>query len=75
MHTPTLRPSRRAVMLGLAGAVSTPAFAQRIESWRQRIEAHLDRTLGESDPPTSRLRAAMRYAVLGGGGTRHASAC
>jgi farnesyl diphosphate synthase len=49
------------------GAASVPAFAQRIESWRQRIEAHLDRTLGESDPPTSRLRAAMRYAVLGGG--------
>jgi len=48
-------------------AASAPAFAQRIESWRQRIEAHLDRTLGESDPPTSRLRAAMRYAVLGGG--------
>ena len=48
-------------------AASAPAFAQRIESWRQRIEAHLARTLGESDPPTSRLRAAMRYAVLGGG--------
>ncbi|MFO1401953.1 MAG: farnesyl diphosphate synthase [Steroidobacteraceae bacterium] len=43
------------------------AFAQRIAVWQRRIEAHLDRTLGEPDPPTARLREAMRYSVLGGG--------
>ena len=48
-------------------AVPATDFAQRIATWQRRIEAHLDRTLGEPDPPTTRLREAMRYSVLGGG--------
>ncbi len=43
------------------------SFAERIALWQRRIEAQLERALGEPDPPTTRLRDAMRYAVLGGG--------
>jgi geranylgeranyl pyrophosphate synthase len=46
---------------------AVPAFAQRVAAWQQRIEAYLGSTLREPDPPTARLREAMRYAVLGGG--------
>jgi geranylgeranyl diphosphate synthase type II len=39
----------------------------RISGYQQRIERTLDRYLPEDDTPTSRLQAAMRYSVLGGG--------
>jgi geranylgeranyl diphosphate synthase type II len=39
----------------------------RISGYQQRIEHTLDRYLPEDDTPTSRLQAAMRYSVLGGG--------
>jgi geranylgeranyl pyrophosphate synthase len=48
-------------------AAAPPPFAHRVAAWQQRIEAYLDSTLSEPDPPTARLRAAMRYTVLGGG--------
>jgi geranylgeranyl pyrophosphate synthase len=46
---------------------AAPPFAHRVADWQQRIEAYLDATLSAPDPPTVRLREAMRYAVLGGG--------
>jgi len=48
-------------------AAPAPPFAQRVAAWQRRIEGYLDSTLSEPDPPTARLRDAMRYAVLGGG--------
>jgi len=48
-------------------APARPAFAQQVAAWQQRSETYLRATLGEPDPPTARLREAMRYAVLGGG--------
>jgi geranylgeranyl pyrophosphate synthase len=50
-----------------ARAAAGPPFARRVTSWQARIEACLDAALGEPDLPTSRLREAMRYSVLGGG--------
>jgi len=50
-----------------ADPAAAPPFAERVAGWQRRIESYLDATLGEHDPPTARLLAAMRYAVLGGG--------
>ncbi len=43
------------------------AFAARIERCQMRIERVLDDALTLPDPGTERLRAAMRYSVLGAG--------
>jgi geranylgeranyl pyrophosphate synthase len=48
-------------------AVRDKALTTRISEYRQRIEGVLDRCLSATDPPTERLREAMRYSVLGGG--------
>src|ERR1700742_4585156 len=45
----------------------SPEFAGRIESYRSRVEAVLDRCLALPDSGTARLREAMRYSALGGG--------
>jgi farnesyl diphosphate synthase len=46
---------------------SKDAFAQRLDGYRRRIDAHLAEILrGEANAPT-RLREAMQYSVLGGG--------
>jgi farnesyl diphosphate synthase len=50
----------------MTGAAPLP-LAARIEGYRQRIEAVLDRALPVDDVATARLVAAMRYSVLGGG--------
>ena len=42
-------------------------FAARVAACRARIEGVLDRALALPDPGTARLRAAMRYSVLGAG--------
>jgi geranylgeranyl pyrophosphate synthase len=42
-------------------------FAERVASYRTRIETVLDRCLALPDPGTARLREAMRYSALGGG--------
>jgi farnesyl diphosphate synthase len=46
---------------------TSEGFAARVSALRQRAEAVLDRYLPPDDPPTARLREAMRYSVLGGG--------
>jgi geranylgeranyl pyrophosphate synthase len=43
------------------------ALKARITDYQQRIERALEGYLSEDDPATARLRAAMRYSVLGGG--------
>ena len=43
------------------------SLADRIESYRARIEQVLDRCLALPDAGTPRLREAMRYSTLGGG--------
>jgi farnesyl diphosphate synthase len=51
-----------------AGGVPPGAgFAGRIESYRQRIELALERTLAPATTHPARFHSAMRYAVLGGG--------
>ena len=42
-------------------------FAARVLACQGRIEGVLDRALALPDPGTQRLRAAMRYSVLGAG--------
>lgn len=42
-------------------------FEDRIDRYRARVEAHLDRTIPAADRTPRRLHAAMRYAVLNGG--------
>jgi geranylgeranyl diphosphate synthase, type II len=42
-------------------------FAARVAACRARIEGVLDTVLALPDPGTERLRAAMRYSVLGAG--------
>ncbi len=44
-----------------------PDFAQRVASYRTRIEGVLDQCLALPEPGTQRLRDAMRYSALGGG--------
>ncbi len=44
-----------------------PAFAARVAACQARIEGVLDHALALPDPGTERLRAAMRYSVLGAG--------
>ncbi len=46
------------------GAVS---FGAHLEAWRVRMEAALDARLPPADAAPTRLHAAMRYSVLGGG--------
>jgi geranylgeranyl pyrophosphate synthase len=43
------------------------AFAARVAACQARIEGVLDRALSLPDPGIERLRAAMRYSVLGAG--------
>ncbi|MFI4869406.1 MAG: (2E,6E)-farnesyl diphosphate synthase [Steroidobacterales bacterium] len=49
------------------GAARDSVLAATIEAFQQRIERTLDQELASDDAATSRLRAAMRYSVLGGG--------
>jgi geranylgeranyl pyrophosphate synthase len=44
-----------------------PGFAARVAACQARIEGVLDHALALPDPGTERLRAAMRYSVLGAG--------
>jgi farnesyl diphosphate synthase len=46
---------------------TTESFADHLRALQQRAENVLDRYLTADDEPTSRLREAMRYSVLGGG--------
>jgi geranylgeranyl pyrophosphate synthase len=48
-------------------AVVGSGFAARVAACQIRIEAVLERALTLPDPGTERLRAAMRYSVLGAG--------
>jgi farnesyl diphosphate synthase len=43
------------------------AFGEQLESWRVRMEHALDARLPGADMVPTRLHAAMRYSVLGGG--------
>ena len=43
------------------------AFAQQLETWRDRMERALDRRLPAATDIPARLHEAMRYSVLGGG--------
>ena len=58
---------------GLAhcAAVAAPfaglALDRQLESWRLRVDAELDRWLPPAGAAPSRLHAAQRYSVLGGG--------
>lgn len=47
--------------------MSDPDFASHIAALQQRIEGVLDRSLALPEAASDRLRAAMRYSVLGGG--------
>jgi geranylgeranyl diphosphate synthase, type II len=47
--------------------MTSPELAERIASYRSRIEAVLDECLALPDSGTVRLREAIRYSVLGGG--------
>jgi geranylgeranyl pyrophosphate synthase len=49
------------------GPSAPTAFAARVAACQARIEGVLDRALALPDPGTERLRAAMRYSVLGAG--------
>jgi geranylgeranyl pyrophosphate synthase len=51
----------------VSGPRPPSAFAARIAAYRARIEGVLDRALALPNPGTERLRAAMRYSVLGAG--------
>jgi geranylgeranyl diphosphate synthase, type II len=46
---------------------SPGGFADRIEAYRLRVDARLDEALSSEDGTPARLRAAMRYSVLGSG--------
>jgi geranylgeranyl pyrophosphate synthase len=48
-------------------ATAAGGFAARVAACRTRIEGVLERILALPDPGTERLRAAMRYSVLGAG--------
>ena len=48
-------------------AMSDPAFATQLDSWRRRCETQLDARLTPRDASTARLHEAMRYSALGGG--------
>jgi geranylgeranyl diphosphate synthase type II len=50
-----------------APAPADAGLGQQIAGFRQRIESVLDHALDLPDPGSQRLRAAMRYSVLGGG--------
>jgi geranylgeranyl pyrophosphate synthase len=43
------------------------ALDQQLDSWRLRVDAELDRWLPPAGAAPSRLHAAQRYSVLGGG--------
>jgi geranylgeranyl pyrophosphate synthase len=51
----------------VSGPTAGGAFAARVAACQARIEGVLDRALALPDPGTERLRAAMRYSVLGAG--------
>jgi geranylgeranyl pyrophosphate synthase len=51
----------------VSGPRPPTAFAARVAACRARIEGVLDRALDLPNPGTDRLRAAMRYSVLGAG--------
>ncbi|MBS0579699.1 MAG: polyprenyl synthetase family protein [Proteobacteria bacterium] len=51
----------------MSGTTAGGPFAARVAACQARIEEVLDRTLALPDPGTERLRAAMRYSVLGAG--------
>lgn len=42
-------------------------LSARLDSWRDRVAAELERCLPPADAPPARLHAAQRYAVLGPG--------
>lgn len=45
-------------------------FREYLENCQSRVNAALDRYLPNDDPPEHNLAAAIRYAVVGGGGKR-----
>jgi geranylgeranyl pyrophosphate synthase len=55
-----------ALLLSVAATVGG-GFAARVAACQTRIEGVLERTLSLPDPGTERLRAAIRYSVLGAG--------
>jgi farnesyl diphosphate synthase len=43
------------------------AFARRVELWRARVDAALERAIPAASESPQRLHAAMRHATLDGG--------
>jgi len=48
-------------------AAQTHTFQNRVQGYRARVDAELERWLPDAEKEPLRLHAAMRYAVMGGG--------
>ena len=46
------------------------AFNSKLQVFQQRVDNALNQHLPADDPPEHHLAAAIRYAVIGGGGKR-----